>query len=279
MLKGDSKLLQSKPPTSKLRSKPPPLSFKQKLRRKERREAELERQAQRSPLLLSESPQSSPEENFTTCITREEILQVTRDGGSVMETVDSPRLQSSGRSRRRDALAASGERAGRMTRNQETDAERFQRIGRSDLHPQSPLVRSTSKSMNKSRLTRYIEANSKSKPSLTGESFNCHDVGVNPRSRGPLGHREEPSTPTYDNRDEPDDAFSSVDKNVRLTRRMARQLEEAKGKGSSRELLIYGTISVLCLLSGRLDASAIFLRIVVIAVCALIMKSCSFIKL
>ena len=59
---------------------------------------------------------------------------------------------------------------------------------------------------------------------------------------------------------------------------MAKQLEEAKNRGGTREALVYGVIAVLCILSGRIDPTAIVMRIVVIGICALLAKQFGFLQ-
>ena len=97
MLKHEGEqLLEGKPSPKKPPKPPPRLSFKQKLRRKERRDAEEARLAQMSPALrdAEDSPLSSPEEYFGTSITGDEIRRIQQDGGSVLASCDSPRLRS-----------------------------------------------------------------------------------------------------------------------------------------------------------------------------------------
>lgn len=289
MLKAEGAPLLDKSEPARARpraSAPPQLSLKQKMRRKERR-AEAERQAQQRSPLLCNSPQSSPEDEFGTCITGEEIRKITSEGGRVLESAgDSPSLRSPASprgSKRRDALGAAGSGVGLMTKTKETEEQRYSRIGRSDLtytrNQQRPAATLT-KSMNKSRLTRYMEAKH-GKQGLTGESFNLHDVGVNPRGRAPgVEQFDIQSSPTLlpDHDYHQPNTLTGAEKNARMTRRMARQLEEAKNQGGSREAAIYGIIALLCLFSGRLDPTAIVMRILVMGVCALVMRSLGYIK-
>eukprot|EP00657_Telonema_sp_P-1_P010707 TRINITY_DN5269_c0_g1_i1.p1 TRINITY_DN5269_c0_g1~~TRINITY_DN5269_c0_g1_i1.p1 ORF type:complete len:119 (+),score=36.04 TRINITY_DN5269_c0_g1_i1:148-504(+) len=113
--------------------------------------------------------------------------------------------------------------------------------------------------------------------SITPDNLNLHDVGVNPR-----GRRPEPS-PTWDkdvdlNQARPKHGLESVETNTRFTREVSKKLQQNQ-KGGTREAMIYGGIAVMCILSGRLDTTAIVMRVLVMVVCGLVMKALGFIQL
>ena len=143
--------------------------------------------------------------------------------------------------------------------------------------------------MNKSRLTRYAESTKaaarsqrNASPTFGGEEdTNLHSIGVDPSHRAvKRAARRNMSNPNGQMNSSGSSMGSKAHATAPLAYSQANQKiseelveKHAQQKGTTREIIIYGVIAVLCLLSGRLDPSAIVQRVGCIIVVAFVMRA------